>query len=63
MDRAEIETKSNLAYAKAMNIFRELPWQVREEACASLLYNPEFCWHCGMDKTPPGSPCHCTNDA
>jgi hypothetical protein len=61
MDRAE-EDQVSAAYSKAMTILRSLPWDVREETCAKLLYNPDFCWHCGTEKTPPGSTCHCTND-
>ena len=62
MEHAEIESQADLVYAEVMETLRDLPWQIREAACASLLYNPEFCWYCGMEKTPPGATCHCQND-
>lgn len=63
MERVEIDERAASAYSYVMSGLRNLPWQVREEVCAKLLYNPDFCWHCGMEKKPLGATCHCTNDA
>lgn len=61
MTRDEIQALEKPAFDKVMDILRALPWQARENVCASLRYNAEFCWACGMDM-PKGGTCHCTND-
>lgn len=60
MEQSEVEQMAEAIYAHVMKSLRDLDWRVREETCARLLYNDEFCWHCGREKVPRGAICYCT---